>query len=108
MRRNNQKRRPAAPAPKPWKTKTADCKYCRGTGFKRTSEGRSRACATCDGTGEHRTRTRRNPRAYRKSLTVRGVDLRDALRRVKGSVDGTIVSMTKVGPAKWRAVVELE
>lgn len=41
--------------------KSRSCKYCKGTGSKKTRTGRTAACATCGGTGERRTTARRNP-----------------------------------------------
>lgn len=41
-------------------TKSRSCKYCKGTGSKKTRTGKTAACATCGGTGEKRM-ARRNP-----------------------------------------------
>lgn len=52
--------------------KSRSCKYCKGTGSKKTRTGRTAACATCGGTGERRTTARRNPEVQCPSCFGRG------------------------------------
>jgi RecJ-like exonuclease len=99
--------------------KNRSCKYCKGTGSKKTRTGRTAACATCGGTGERRTTARRNPKAKKNpfafdrprqkkreafGVRFRALDSVDAHRKLRREYDAAsfdVLHMKRIAPDKY-------